>query len=134
METKICSCCEQEKSITLFTKRSNNRVGSYCLECYRNYQKEYYKNNTENYLAKNGLHREKLSKIIEKTKSVPCKDCGQTFPSYCMDFDHLKDKKFCIAQAPHLGISFRKLYEEIKKCDIVCAVCHRKRTHNRNAG
>jgi hypothetical protein len=131
---KTCSSCEQEKPIALFTKRSNNRVGSYCLECYRSYQKEYYKDNTEAYQAKNQLHRDRLANIIVKAKDVPCKDCKQKFPSYCMDFDHLRDKKFCIAQATQLGVSFKTLREEIGKCDIVCAVCHRKRTHDRNAG
>lgn len=46
-----------------------------------------------------------------------------------MDFDHREDKKFNIAQLSKIA-SVEKLKEEIAKCDVVCANCHRIRTHS----
>ena len=50
-----------------------------------------------------------------------------------MDFDHLPGslKLFEIATWVHAGKSIIKLEEEIAKCEIVCAVCHRVRTKAR---
>jgi hypothetical protein len=48
------------------------------------------------------------------------------FPIYVMDFDHVNGgKKFGISGHRH---GFKGLIEEIKKCDVVCANCHRIRT------
>lgn len=70
-----------------------------------------------------------LREIICKAKDVPCKDCGQRYPSYVMDFDHLHDKKFVIGS--YTFVTVEALLEEIAKCDVVCANCHRERTHRR---
>lgn len=48
-----------------------------------------------------------------------------------MDFDHLGDKRFLISSAARRGISFDKIKQEIAKCEVVCANCHRNRTHMR---
>ena len=51
-----------------------------------------------------------------------------------MDFDH-KDGKIKIASVSKLAFrklaNFKKLKEEIKKCDLVCSNCHRQRTYSR---
>ena len=59
----------------------------------------------------------------------PCVDCGETDP-IVLEFDHLGDKSFCI------GTGFRdrnwqSVLDEIAKCDVVCANCHRRRTARR---
>ena len=59
----------------------------------------------------------------------PCIDCGETDP-IVLEFDHLGDKKFGIAD----GIRNRNwddVLNEIAKCDVVCANCHRRRTVKR---
>ena len=61
-------------------------------------------------------------------------DCGNSFPPECMDFDHRPDevKSFSIG-----GVNLRALpvlLEEMKKCDLVCANCHRIRTKARLKG
>lgn len=72
-----------------------------------------------------------VRKEIDAAKSVPCKDCGGTFPTYCMDFDHVRGVKILnIGAATGTWASnLPKLREEIAKCDIVCSNCHRIRTH-----
>ena len=67
--------------------------------------------------------------IVNLVKEAPCQDCGRRFPPECMDFDHIRGRKrFTINRimAAHLW-----LYQEIEKCDLVCANCHRIRTKKR---
>lgn len=64
-------------------------------------------------------------------ESNPCADCGGFFPHYVMDFDHVRGvKSGGIAQGAR-NWPKAKLAEEIAKCDLVCANCHRIRTFNR---
>lgn len=72
-----------------------------------------------------------LLSFINEIKNKPCYDCGIIYPSYVMDFDHRKkeDKLNNIARLIRDGWSKEKLLFEIKKCDLVCANCHRIRTY-----
>ena len=71
--------------------------------------------------------KRKFIKDIKETS--PCTDCGNYYPYYVMQFDHLRDKSFNIAS--NTGKSKKILLDEIDKCEIVCANCHAVRTHNR---
>jgi len=67
--------------------------------------------------------------FYNKLKDVPCADCGKRFPPCAMDFDHVRGiKEFNMG---HLGnrLSTRQIEKEAKKCDVVCACCHRIRTY-----
>lgn len=61
-------------------------------------------------------------------KADPCTDCGRSYPAVAMDFDHVRGEKVA-------GISqmwcwnHEKVLVELAKCDLVCANCHRVRTH-----
>lgn len=79
-------------------------------------------------------YRAKRRTMMDTIKSVPCMDCGGEFPPECMDFDHVRgEKKFNIAGAYSNGMSLKIVMDEIDKCDIVCANCHRIRTFGRGA-
>ena len=75
-------------------------------------------------------HRDKNYSIISAAKEVPCADCGISYPSYIMDFDHRGDKTFSIGSS-RTRVSAARLLAEIAKCDVVCANCHRARTYLR---
>lgn len=63
-----------------------------------------------------------------------CLDCKRKFPPVCMDFDHRPGtKKFASisVMVRNYYVSFSALDKEIKKCDLVCACCHRLRTQKR---
>lgn len=65
--------------------------------------------------------------IIDRLKSDPCTDCGGIFPPECMDFDHVRGKKLGnISKLP-----LKLALEELWKCELVCATCHRQRTMER---
>jgi hypothetical protein len=79
-------------------------------------------NDRERYLKKRAWMR--------AIKDVPCADCGHRYPAPCMDFDHVRGrKKFAVGQC--LSLKLSTLKKEIAKCDVVCANCHRLRTHRR---
>jgi hypothetical protein len=64
-------------------------------------------------------------------KTNPCVDCGET-NTIVLEFDHLKDKKFNISDAARNGVGIKKLKDEIAKCEVRCANCHRIKTYERS--
>ncbi|WP_108664510.1 hypothetical protein [Euzebya rosea] len=69
--------------------------------------------------------------LIQQAKDVPCADCGGRFRTEEMDFDHVRgDKSFDIANG-RWQVSVETLEQEMAKCEVVCAVCHRLRTRDR---
>lgn len=59
-------------------------------------------------------------------------DCGIRYPTYVMDYDHVRGvKRNTIARVVTNATSLAVLQEEIAKCDVVCSNCHRIRTHGR---
>jgi hypothetical protein len=80
---------------------------------------------------KNAARRAANKKIIQEAKSVPCVDCGGSFPWYCMDFDHRPGEVKSFGVSGLYWKSSGAVRAEIAKCDIVCANCHRIRTHER---
>lgn len=93
--------------------------------------KPYYEANKQYYKDKAKSRRLALRKMIEDIKSVPCVDCNVQFPSYAMDFDHRENKINDVARLVSNGTSLVKILQEINKCDIVCANCHRIRTYGK---
>jgi hypothetical protein len=56
------------------------------------------------------------------------------FPYWVMDFDHrpgVRKRGNISAMARDPRYTIEDIIAEIKKCDVVCANCHRTRTHTR---
>jgi hypothetical protein len=81
--------------------------------------------------ATQGLRRDQRRAIIREAKDRPCVDCGQSYPWYVMDFDHVRGQKLANISAAAFSWSVPKLLEEMAKCDVVCSNCHRVRTFER---
>lgn len=56
-------------------------------------------------------------------------DCGEADP-VVLDFDHLEDKLDDVSTIVNNG-TWEAVLAEIKKCEVVCANCHRRRTISR---
>lgn len=56
-----------------------------------------------------------------------CVDCGEKDP-VVLEFDHLNPSTKFKDVSKLLGKSLYKLEEEISKCEVVCANCHKRRT------
>jgi hypothetical protein len=56
-----------------------------------------------------------------------CVDCGES--DVCvLDFDHVGHKTGGVMQLAHREVGLRRLREEIARCVVRCANCHRRRT------
>lgn len=64
--------------------------------------------------------------IIILAKSQPCAVCGIQYNPWQMEFDHLGDKDMSVGLM--LGAAEWRVRDEINKCQILCALCHRRKT------
>lgn len=128
---KFCKRCDNTKPIADFSpsKGRYDGVQAYCRDCMKEYRKESYRNNPESYKARANALQKRMREYVNEVKSVPCFDCKVMYPTYVMDFDHRErsDKISDIAALIKNG-NWKTLKDEIAKCDVVCANCHRERT------
>jgi len=68
--------------------------------------------------------------LIRDAKNKPCMDCGQSYPWFVMDLDHVRGtKRAAVSRLRHFNP--KVILAEIAKCDVVCSNCHRLRTFKR---
>ena len=129
---KKCHRCNLDKDGIDFPKNSTHSdgKGSYCLSCQKLYVRAHYSNNKKQYMDRNIKRGIAAKSLIDSLKNSPCKDCGVNYPPYVMDFDHLDDKRIDVSRMK--TYSDETIKEEIAKCDLVCANCHRIRTWSRS--
>ena len=131
---KLCPQCNKKKTVREFYPRSTRpgQYSAYCISCFSERHKDYYRANKQYYLDKKNHIREQLEEQVRQLKSKPCSDCRKKYPYYVMDFDHREgeEKVGNIARLIRSG-QVRKTLDEINKCDLVCSNCHRTRTHKR---
>ena len=63
-----------------------------------------------------------------------CVDCGYTGHIAGFEFDHIRDKKYAISNMLNQAHKWETILEEVHKCELVCATCHRIRTYKRRRG
>ena len=131
---RVCGTCLAEKPKSCFYRKTGGKLFRRCKKCQNlatrgAYQARigYHRNRSRNNKRqRRSLFRDKLVEL----KNNPCTDCGQVFHWAAMDFDHVRGrKKFNISQAQ--DIPWHKIEQELKKCELVCANCHRIRSHGR---
>jgi hypothetical protein len=98
--------------------------------------KEQYKGNKKYYKKKaktwKSSRRKELDRLILESKSVPCTDCEFPYPHYVLEFDHVKGVKVSeVSKMVADNCSIESIKEEISKCEVVCANCHKIRHHTR---
>ena len=137
---KKCTVCGIDKPFELFYLKDKlkNKYHSQCKDCYAVKRKFFH----EAHYAKYGdAYRERArvrkanTKIDRQDKMADymlgrgCENCGVD-DIRVLDFDHLDPslKSFSIARAINASYSWERIQEEIKKCRILCANCHRIRT------
>ena len=141
-DAKWCSYGKHWQLISEFHK-SGNGYQNRCKGCQHSYRQEYKISHPEHYEALERKHCDAQNATRARTvawlrdikEGTPCTDCGLWYPHYVMDFDHLPQftKDIGISVAVALRWSREKIEAEIAKCEVVCANCHRIRTHERSA-
>jgi hypothetical protein len=71
----------------------------------------------------------KVGWLKDIKRQSACSRCPENDPR-CLDFHHRnhEEKSFCVGAGPNRRYSRERILEEIAKCDILCANCHRKET------
>jgi len=134
---RTCTVCKKEKSIECFNKKEEGQWHSWCKPCQSTYSKEHYRKNKKRLLELSYKRKAKLRQFVWDLKdNQPCYDCKIKFPHYVMDYDHRPGeiKVNGVAALVTCMVSKEQILGEIKKCDLVCSNCHRKRTWLRKHG
>lgn len=103
-------------------------------------KKEYYSKNKEKfkeyYSKQETKERIKLNdrnrRVKRKQEAVDllggvCLDCGKSYPLACYDFHHLDPNQKEFDPCSKLTSKKEKFLEELRKCVLLCANCHRVR-------
>ena len=125
---KVCKVCKQEKEPAQFNKRSSAKDGlqNYCKECNKDKLKLHYEAHKSDYKERDKLYREQVKNFIRDVKaSKSCVGCGISDIA-CLDFHHIGDKTYEIADMVARGFSINSISKEMDKCVILCANCHRR--------
>lgn len=137
---KVCCTCKVDKPLDdYYNNKSKSDGKSYqCRECKSGYNKSWYTRNKKKHKAdvvqNNNKYKYAARSIVNKIKENPCMDCNIVFPEECMDFDHVKGKKYANISTIVNGkrtVSLAVLHKELLKCELVCSNCHRMRTKAR---
>ena len=133
---KYCSRCNTEKPKVEFGSNKTKKDGlqTFCKDCAQKYASGYYK--------KGDIKKKHLLSVNERRKIVvqrnrelvlsylqinPCVDCGESDP-IVLEFDHQRDKKMGVSRLILGGYTEKVILDEIQKCVVRCANCHRRKT------
>ncbi len=104
------------------------------------YSRWHYQQNKAVYVARAKANNKKSKVavrdyILQHLNTHPCVDCDEADP-IVLEFDHRPGtlKRFDIGAANCKGYSVASVEEEIAKCDVRCANCHRRMTYSRRKG
>lgn len=136
METRRCAICGENKFLNQFNIKKKNVdrtiYDAYCRPCRRGYRERHYQANKQYYYLRVRERERRIEAMAAAAKARPCVDCGIQYAPWQMDFDHVSGKKVeRVSQLAHDSGSIRLVLAEIAKCEVVCANCHRNRTHLR---
>lgn len=102
----------------------------------KEYQKKHYQKNKKAYKEKAKAYNRNQRKwgrdfITRVKRMYGCVDCGVSNP-IILEFDHVRGSKVNnIADMVNQSYSLTTIKEEIRKCEVRCANCHRIKTHER---
>jgi len=132
-ETKKCSKCKRLRPTSCFAKSSRRVCGlqDYCRSCVR--ERDQAKYHFEDGKARtkfwNKQRRQRhLDRVSAYLCAHKCTDCKESDP-VVLEFDHRDPTTKIDDISAMVGYcSWKKIEDEIAKCDVVCASCHKRRT------
>ena len=131
-KTKLCSKCKTARGVQDFYKNvlSADGLPSTCKFCQRATDKEYRKRNRKKILARQAEYKRQWFLFI-KAEQLQCSVCGYSKEFSAIEFHHCDPSKKEVEISKFFGYAYNKknrsrLLQELKKCRILCANCHRE--------
>lgn len=131
-DVKRCGRCRRNLPVEFFNRHPKTGRQHWCRECFASYFKR-----------RGNLHRAQVRAndrrriaaarrhVLAHLDENPCVDCSESH-LVVLDFDHVLGAKVkTVGALAGEGASIRRIDDEIEKCDVVCANCHRRRTYTR---
>lgn len=119
MKKKTCPSCREDLPTSAFSIRNSSPDGFQhsCKKCHGEQKAEI------------RLRRRRF--IWDYLLSHPCVDCGESDPTV-LDFDHVRGTKIeNVCTMLCRGQTLDRIKEEMDKCEVRCANCHRRITAKR---
>lgn len=139
MKRKRCTRCDRWGALSKFNKDRTTKDG-HTFECKLCATKRTKLWKLKGNLKEQTARKRKLKRsrqfcrkrnrtfIFSYLNTHPCVDCGETDP-IVLEFDHVRGKKSSnVGHLMNSTYSLDTLRNEIDKCDVRCANCHRRRT------
>ena len=130
---RTCGVCRLTKPEGEFNWRRKGRGqrDNMCRPCRAAYKQAHYEANKQRYIEtatqrRRRVGEERMAMLLEYPREHPGVDCGED-DVLVLEFDHLGDKLFSIG-AGFRDRSLQAVLDEMAKCEVVCANCHRRRT------
>ena len=136
MVKKFCRLCQKQKDISEFAwkVKIQNLKQSYCKDCQKIRSRKHYQIHKDLYIKKARIRNKKVLDQIQQyvweyLSKHPCIDCSES-DIVVLEFDHQSDKKYSLNEIIKERGSLLKVKQEIEKCVVRCANCHRRKTAN----
>lgn len=135
--TKKCPCCKQTKEITEFNLKGNKRYPHIrkgkCKSCERKKPSQMRADSEKKVVKAKRNKLKAVSLMGGKCMNPLCPLKGIDLPACCFDFHHrdpsIKDGN--LNRLLKQGMT--KAMPELKKCDMLCCICHRILHDNLNS-
>lgn len=125
---RVCKHCNQIKPLTDFPKHKDCILGRQpkCKACNYERVKDWYNKNRK---RRQDISNERLRKRKQaaiKRFGNKCADCANSFADCVYDFHHVDGTKE-MNPSHAFQLSEKRMLEELNKCTMLCANCHRLR-------
>ncbi len=134
MDMKVCSKCRLPQPLESFPLKNRSRGTRHpiCKSCQNELVRRHYQAHREAYIEKARRRNDEYTRtaadfLIDYLSSHPCVDCGEA-DIVVLEFDHQRDKFMAVSELVRESYSLERIKQEIAKCEVVCANCHRRRT------
>jgi hypothetical protein len=131
---KTCLNCKKPKPLWEFgfKNRADELLQAWCRSCERTYKQAWYLRNRERHMANVLANKQRVrdalhAKVLRYLSGHPCVDCGETDP-VVLEFDHMHEKRWGVSYMISCGFPWLTIQDEIRRCQVRCVNCHRRKT------
>jgi len=108
-----------------------NKCDVYCANCVKTLKTEQFLEDSSDTSTRE-RRRKKLKGIVDSIKDTVCSECGEKFPPYVMELDHVDPSKKTdsISKMITKEKPLEKILDELGQTRVICTNCHRIHTYN----